>query len=267
MEQKTTREIGGALAKPFAPEDVEWRIQVTTKDKSKGLAVPYLTNRAIQNRLDEVVGPENWCNEYRPWHNEGNHFAQICGISIHFPERGWVTKWDGAADSDIEAVKGGLSDSMKRAAVHWGIGRYLYALDTPDWIPIEPRGNSFAIPNQERMKLDNRYMGQIQKMGMAVPTTKAMPQNKVSNFPPVPQYDFVVTKLQVQEGMRGKSTLVELTDRSNGKLNAYYNGIMENVAQGTWLAKVKYSTKTQNAVVFHVLEQYEIIPQTAKNVA
>ena len=33
----------------------------------RGIAVPYVTNRAIQNRLDEVVGPENWYNKYRPW--------------------------------------------------------------------------------------------------------------------------------------------------------------------------------------------------------
>lgn len=40
-----------------------------------------------------------------------------------------VTKWDGAENTDVEAVKGGLSDSMKRAAVQWGIGRYLYQLE------------------------------------------------------------------------------------------------------------------------------------------
>jgi hypothetical protein len=41
-----------------------------------------------------------------------------------------ITKWDGAEQTQIEAVKGGLSGSMKRAAVQWGIGRYLYDLET-----------------------------------------------------------------------------------------------------------------------------------------
>ena len=59
-DAKTIRE---ELARPFAPEDLEWRIQVTSKDKTSGLAIPYVTNRAIQDRLDEVVGPENWYNE------------------------------------------------------------------------------------------------------------------------------------------------------------------------------------------------------------
>ena len=41
----------------------------------------------------------------------------------------WITKWDGAENTDVEGVKGGLSGAMKRAAVQWGIGRYLYGLE------------------------------------------------------------------------------------------------------------------------------------------
>ena len=67
MEQRDPRQIQAALSKPFAPEDLEWRLQQTFEEKMRGIAVPYVTNRAIQNRLDEVVGPENWCNKYRPW--------------------------------------------------------------------------------------------------------------------------------------------------------------------------------------------------------
>ena len=129
MEAKTTREIQAALAKPFAPEDLEWRLQNTNEEKMRGMAVPYVTNRAIQNRLDEVCGPENWYNEFKPWHSNGKKDSQLCGIAIHFEGKGFITKWDGAEDSDIEPIKGGLSDSMKRAAYQWGIGRVLYSLD------------------------------------------------------------------------------------------------------------------------------------------
>ena len=55
---KDTKTIREELARPFAAEDLEWRIQVTSKDKTSGLAIPYVTNRAIQDRLDEVVGSE-----------------------------------------------------------------------------------------------------------------------------------------------------------------------------------------------------------------
>lgn len=135
MEQKNARDIQQALALPFAPGDLEWRLQTTNKEKTRGLAVPYVTNRAIQTRLDDVVGPDHWYNKYRPWHRftvkvrsernpsefeEREIISQLCGIGIYFEDRKeWVTKWDGAEDTDIEQIKGGLSDSMKRAAVQW----------------------------------------------------------------------------------------------------------------------------------------------------
>ena len=48
----------------------------------------------------------------------------------------WVWKSNGAGQSDIEAEKGQFSDAFKRAAVLWGIGRYLYALPSP-WVDLE----------------------------------------------------------------------------------------------------------------------------------
>ena len=161
MDFKT---IKSALSKPFAPEDLEWRLQNTNKNKTGGFAVAYVTNRAIQDRLDDVVGPENWRNEFKPWHGNGKKDAQICGISIYLEERKeWITKWDGAEDTDIESVKGGLSDSMKRAAVQWGVGRVLYKMDLV-WVDIEQRGNSYVIAQKDRPKLDKAYLDMLRKL-------------------------------------------------------------------------------------------------------
>lgn len=106
------------LAAPFSPEDIKHR------KGPNGKQLPYVTNRAIQDRLDEVMGPANWKNEFREW-GQGSP-GVLCGLSLRIDNE-WITKWDGAEQTDIEAVKGGLSDAMKRAAVQWGIGRYLYA--------------------------------------------------------------------------------------------------------------------------------------------
>ena len=165
MTEKDTREMQAALAKPFAPEDLEWRLQNTIEESMRGMAVPYVTNRAIQNRLDEVCGPENWYNEFKPWHSNGKKDAQLCGIAIYFEGKGFITKWDGAEDSDIEPIKGGLSDSMKRAAYQWGIGRVLYSLDTV-WVDIERRGRSYIIKASERKKLDDAYLNALKKLGL-----------------------------------------------------------------------------------------------------
>lgn len=115
-----------ALQAPFPPEDIEWREQRNgVKDgRPWAFVLAYITNRAIQNRLDEVVGPLNWKNEF----HQGPGGGVVCGISIKDGDQ-WVTKYDGADNTDIESVKGGLSDAMKRAAVQWGIGRYLYRLE------------------------------------------------------------------------------------------------------------------------------------------
>lgn len=142
------KELERKLKEPFKPEELEFRISATTKDKTKGLAVAYIQNRAVQNRLDEVVGFENWKNEFC---DIGNN-AKVCGISIRINNE-WITKYDGAQDTNIESTKGGLSGSMKRAAVQWGIGRYLYNLPGT-WVKIkETAPKRYEV--LERPKLPN----------------------------------------------------------------------------------------------------------------
>lgn len=119
------------LRAPFHPDDLEWRIGQVSRSGDKASVLAYLTSRAVMDRLDDVVGCGCWQNEYRP----GPDGGIVCGIAIKIGD-GWVWKWDGAENTNIEAVKGGLSDSFKRAAVKWGIGRYLYRLEAR-YMPIQ----------------------------------------------------------------------------------------------------------------------------------
>jgi hypothetical protein len=120
------------LKKPFLPDLISWRIGSTTKDKSKGMALAYIDARTVMQRLDEVCGPENWQCDYP-------HAGQktVCRIGIKVGDE-WIWKANGAGDSDIEAEKGALSDAFKRAAVLWGIGQYLYDLDSP-WVRLDTK--------------------------------------------------------------------------------------------------------------------------------
>lgn len=135
------------LAAPFPPDAISWRVGSTTKDKSKGMALAYIDSRDVQNRLDEVCGPANWQVRF-PW-SDGKALACEIGIRINGE---WVWKGDGAGATDVEADKGRFSDALKRAAVHWRIGRYLYDLDSP-WVALEPAGNSYKIAAGEHAKL------------------------------------------------------------------------------------------------------------------
>jgi len=144
---KSVEQIEKQLKAPFNPCDIEWRIGSTSGDKTRGLALAYVTNRAIMNRLDEVFGIAGWRNEYTDWKGKG----VLCGITCQIGSE-WLTKWDGAEETNMESTKGGLSDAMKRAGYQWGIGRYLYNL-VSQWVPIEQRGKSYFIKSGQEPKL------------------------------------------------------------------------------------------------------------------
>jgi len=127
-----SKALHAALSAPFPLDALEWRPQTVTSGRA--LMLCYVTNRAIMDRLDAAVGCMYWRNEYRPSPDGG---GILCGISVWDDNRSeWVPKWDGAPPTKVEAVKGGLSSAMKRAAVQWGIGRYLYRLPTT-WVNLE----------------------------------------------------------------------------------------------------------------------------------
>ena len=104
------------LKENFPADAIEWRIGRSGKkgDSIWATALAYITSRAIMDRLDDVCGPENWKNEFQPGPNGG----VVCGLSIRVGTE-WVTKWDGADNTNFEGVKGGLSDAMKRAGYQW----------------------------------------------------------------------------------------------------------------------------------------------------
>lgn len=136
------------LSAPFAPDKVSWRVGATSKDKSKGLALAYLDARDVMERLDEVCGPGLWQTRYP---HVGN--KTCCEIGIYSAElEAMIWKSNGAGDTDVEGEKGAFSDAFKRAAVLWGIGRYLYDLGNV-WVELQSRGKSFVIKDQEKPKL------------------------------------------------------------------------------------------------------------------
>lgn len=114
----------------FPKEVISWRAQSLTKAGDKAMALAYIDARDVMDRLDSVIGADGWQDRYE--------FAgprTICYLSIKIGDE-WVTKADGAGDTAVEAEKGAISDAFKRAAVKWGIARYLYALPAP-WVPCE----------------------------------------------------------------------------------------------------------------------------------
>lgn len=145
VEVINVRELEAELKKPFTFEEIEWRIgsSFERNGEVKALALPYVTSRAIMDRLDAVFGLDGWTDEYQSWGDN----AQLCAITVRIGDR-FIKKWDGAESTDIESVKGGLSNALKRTAVKFGIGRYLYSFD-PIWVRCEIKGKTKVIAKDE----------------------------------------------------------------------------------------------------------------------
>jgi hypothetical protein len=150
------------LSAPFPADYIDWRIGSTNKEKTKGLPLCYIDARAAMDRLDTIVGPANWQCQYT---QAGT--IMICAIGIKFGSE-WVWKQDGAGATDFEGEKGAMSDAFKRAAVRWGVGRYLYDIKAP-WVEIEGQ----RIPPAARKNLDEVYEQAIQRMGWGTPSDVA----------------------------------------------------------------------------------------------
>lgn len=101
-------------------DEIECRVGHVSRE-GKGISLLlYKDARCDMKVLDETVGPMNWKKVYS--RDNAN-----CAISIWDPDKAqWVSKEDTGTESNTEAEKGLASDSFKRAAVVWGIGRELY---------------------------------------------------------------------------------------------------------------------------------------------
>jgi hypothetical protein len=145
---ESAQEMFDMLCHPFPLEFVEWRVGSTNQEKTHGLALCYIDARTVMDRLDTICGPAGWQCHYTMAAN-----LAICNIGLLVGSE-WIWKADGAGATDVEGEKGMLSDALKRAAVRWGVGRYLYDMKSP-WVELEPIGRSYKIKDSEKKKLDD----------------------------------------------------------------------------------------------------------------
>jgi hypothetical protein len=138
-------EVMDKLAVPFKEDRIKWKPQSLTKDRKRAMAVAYIDARVVMERLDEVLGPENWQTEYEVLDSG----TCVCKLSIRLPSGEWIHKADAGGESDQEDAgdrrKASFSDSLKRAAVQFGVGRHLYALPK-QWCDYDDAKKKFVNP-------------------------------------------------------------------------------------------------------------------------
>lgn len=138
---KTVQEALDLLTAPWHPDDIKIKVQGRNKDRSKGFIVPYVEGNAIRERLDAAVGFQNWTAIYTPILSETPSVKcrlslALSGADKKGPEGLEITKENIGTGEDH---KNACTDSLKRAAMEFGIGRYLW--ECPQvWINLDDRG-------------------------------------------------------------------------------------------------------------------------------
>jgi hypothetical protein len=131
-----------ALAAPFDPREVKFKPAVVSGRRA--MAMAYIDARVIQDRLDDVLGGAGWQDEYECLPDG----SVVCRLRLRLGDE-WITKMDVGGPSEQpdegDRRKAAFSDALKRAAVKFGIGRYLYRLPA-QWVDYDPQKRTFVRP-------------------------------------------------------------------------------------------------------------------------
>lgn len=176
FETEWTEDVRQKLLAPFSPSEVKFLPKSGTDDKKRGMA--YVDSRVIMHRLDDVFGPGGWSFTYDVVPGPS---MMVRGSLVVLG----VLKCDaGEAGREEEPLKSAVSDALKRTAVHFGIGRYLYALPAcygkystqfKGWV----RGEEPKLDNRDvaRALASVGYTGQIPAASRAEAQSAPAPSN------------------------------------------------------------------------------------------
>lgn len=162
LEQLRIKEILLALAEPFDPEEIYWKPQAVKGERA--IAAAYADPRAYSDRLNDVLGPDKWSCSY-----EVSTISPIAGVMAN--EKDYKNKYlfkgkvlvvatlslwgvgqnSGTGESDAvddNAITSAEAQAFKRAAVRFGLGRYLYDLAKNVWCPYDSTTRKITQPPQ-----------------------------------------------------------------------------------------------------------------------
>lgn len=187
-------------------EEIPYKWREQSVNQRGATMVAYIDARQLFDQLDKVCGSGNWQSDFRLVDNK-----LYGGVGINVEDNGWVWKWDVGSESNVEKEKGESSDALKRAGIHWGVGRFLYSLGIVTLKSAEYKGKfkpaddsgSIIWDREELSKLCNQAVkeGKLDRTRMGGPTAKvSAPVSKAANDKPylnkgTESYDKVVKAL------------------------------------------------------------------------
>lgn len=238
-----TIEIQKQLASPFEDSQVGWKPQVTTKGKSKepimrgdvqvAGCTAHIDARAVMNRLDEVVGVGNWSDRYTVLPNGENVECTLIVFGVSKSDVGEPND-GGFADK----MKAAYSDALKRAAVKFGIGRYLYDMEM-EWLPFDGYKITQAPKSQPASQRPVEKKPPVVKAGV-------MPGPDPRNKPPKPANS---NGLEGKSAFRIGDTVTSKKDGSQWSVTAVFDEGEVEVANGDGDSYIVSNDKLELAVM------------------
>src|SRR5205814_4680930 len=174
------QKIRELLSEPFDPGEIKWRVTATSTNQTRngpqkrGQLVAYADQRAYTDRLNEVFGEWGWTRSYdvqvaqnferrAPGDKKQTAVAAkvvvVSTVTVHGlgAHTGVGEEW---AD-DQNAATRAEAQAFKRACTCFGLGRYLYDLDTV-WVDLDQYNRPVRTPNLPEWAVPDYARGKSQ---------------------------------------------------------------------------------------------------------
>ncbi len=170
----TYAQVKDRLAAPFPAARVAWKPQTVSRDRSSALMVAFVDARTVMERLDDVCAGE-WSFDVKLSPGQPGQPPTARGrLTVLGLTRSDVGEAD---EGEAGTLKAAASDALKRCAVHFGVGRYLYDLPRT-WVawdegrraPLDPpRLPEWALPEEERTPGAAHVLGALDALRTGLP--------------------------------------------------------------------------------------------------
>jgi hypothetical protein len=157
-ERKASPELSDLyrqLSEPFDISEIKWRVTHRNRDGSRGAVIAFADPRAYTDRLNQLFTPSGWTRNYdvttvsavsrvkRDKIIQTGKVLVTCALTI---ARLGCHSGSGEEWADEEnAMTASEAQAFKRAAMCFGLGRYLYKL-TETWVPLDEYGKPTSLP-------------------------------------------------------------------------------------------------------------------------
>ena len=160
INKQETEQLLQALAQPFDTSVIKWVVKATAESKDgkrRGLVAAYADPRAYSDRLNQLLTPLGWTQDYsmhvvQDFHRKSGgketcasaKVMVICRVTIFGlnSHSGTGEEW---ADND-NALTSADAQAFKRACSCFGLGRYLYSLQQV-WVELDEYKRPLRVPD------------------------------------------------------------------------------------------------------------------------